>query len=117
MIEGFDLPYPANMLAMIDGMRRRALDRLRYPCERHDLPAFMIDERRKDQMHVIRHDHCDVQIDRMLVFVQAAFQCDVARPLGKNPTAKRAKGEEVRAVVFLNVWKIASVIGFRHRTM
>jgi hypothetical protein len=62
-----------------------------------------IDQRRENQMNVIRHDDCRVQVEGELILMQAAIECDLASAVGKNPSMVCAERQKVRLVVALQI--------------
>jgi hypothetical protein len=60
-------------------------------------------------MDVIRHDDRRVQVDGVLIFMQATIECDLASAGGKNPSVVCAEGQKVRFVVALQMGKITAI--------
>jgi hypothetical protein len=83
-------------------------------CERDDLEEYGIDQRRENQMNVIGHDDRRVQVEGVLILMQAAIECDLASAVGKNPSMVCAEGQKMRLVVALQMGKIAPIKRLRH---
>ena len=52
-------------------------------------------------MDMIRHDDRRVQVEGVLILMQAAIECDLASAVGKNPSMVCAEGQKMRLVVAL----------------
>jgi hypothetical protein len=85
-VKRFDLPDRARVSEpAIDEMCRCALDRLCDLRERHNFKLLVVNQRRENQMHMVRHNHRDMKIDLYVVFVQAAFERERTCPFGEDP--------------------------------
>src|ERR1700746_1590044 len=65
-------------------------------------------------MDMIRHDDRRVQVEGVLILMQAAIECDLASAVGKNPSMVCAEGQKMRLVVALQMGKIAPIKRLRH---
>ena len=62
-------------------------------------------------MHVVWHDHGRVQSIFGFMIMEAAGQSDVACLVGQSPAELSDERDEVRFVVALQMWQIATVEG------
>src|SRR5438270_2453823 len=65
-------------------------------------------------MDMIRHDDRRVQVEGVLILMQAAIECDLASAVGKNPSVVCAEGQKVRLVVALQMGKITAIKRLGH---
>jgi hypothetical protein len=99
---------------LVDLVRRSALDRVGYFCQGIDLHGLLVDQRREDHMHMVRHNHNNLDVQLGPLIMQAALQHDRPDSFGKNPTVIGTERQEVGLTVALQMWKLPSVKSFRH---
>ena len=58
----------------IDFVRGPTFDRIHNPRQRMNLERIVVNERREDHVHMVRHDYDNVQFDARTVLVQTAVQ-------------------------------------------
>jgi hypothetical protein len=65
-------------------------------------------------MHVIGHNHRDLQIEKPAIIMQAGVQNDRSNTWRKNPSVISAEGDKVGLVVALEMRKLPPIKGLRH---
>jgi hypothetical protein len=116
MVERFSLPnVPCSSQRPVDLVGGNPFDRICDLRKRIDLRRLDIHQRREDHMHVVWHDYDGTEIDAPAVVVQAAIQHDVPEALRKNPFLVGTERQEVRLAVPLQMRKLATIEGLRHK--
>jgi hypothetical protein len=78
------------------------------------LRPLKVNQRRKDHVNMIWHDHERLKIDCPLVRAQGGVHHNGPGPIGKRPSLVSAERQEVWFAVALKMREVATVEGLRH---
>lgn len=116
MIKRFRLPNSTlSAEGLVDLVSRRSLDGIHDLCERENFHGFVIDERSEDQVNVIRHDDRDLEVELLLVVMQAACEHDRSHSRKKSPPPISAKCDKMLRIIDLKMRQLPAVKSLRHR--
>jgi hypothetical protein len=90
-------------------MRRCSLNRLRDLRQRHNKAALFINQRRENQVDVIRHYHCHMQLISAAMIMSTAIQHNIPRPRRHSPPPFRHKRNEMWFGITLQMRQITPV--------
>jgi hypothetical protein len=115
MIKRFRLPnFSRSLQDLIDLMGRGSLDSIHDFTEGPYRRSLLMDQRRENQVNVVRHYNRRLHIDLCTVIVPAAIENDRSNAFGKNPALISAKRQKVRFVVSLQMWKSPPIKRLEH---
>ena len=106
-------PLPPESL--VDPMSRCSFDRIHDLGQRADLHSFVVSQRGKDQMNMIRHHHGDAEVELLSIVMQAGFENDRTNALRKRPPPLRAKSHKMLSVFHLKMRKLSPIKSPRHK--
>ncbi len=103
-IERLFLPHPATTHEQtIDQMSRSSFNCIHDFGQGINFSSLFIDQRSKDQMNMIGHDHDRVNVHFSSMIVQATSQCNCACFFRENPALVSTKGHKMWLVVALQM--------------
>ena len=115
MIERFRLPDLAfSVEGLVDLVGGGPFDRIHDLRQGANFHGFIIDQRGKDEMNVIGHDHGNLQIEKFAVVMQAGVQNDRSDTLRQDPSVVSAESHKVRLIVTLQMRKLPPIKRLGH---
>src|SRR6266576_188341 len=115
MIKRFRLPNSsASMESLVDLVCRSSFHRVHNHRERENFHGFVIDERSEDQVNMIRHDDCDLEVKFFSVVVQTACERDRSHASRKNPATVSAEGDKMLRIVDRKMRQLPAIKSMRH---
>ena len=115
MIERLGLPYPSlSTHCLVDLVSGGSFDGIHDSCQRANFHGFVVDQRSKNQVHVIWHDNYDFQVVALTVVMETTFQSDRPSGVRKDPPALGTEGHEMRLVIDLKMRKLPPIKSLRH---
>jgi hypothetical protein len=110
VVEGFLLPdTPISLELAVNQVSRCTFDRSHNRDQRVDLVRLLIDERRENQMHMVRHDDGDVKFVLYPMVMTTGRKHKITRYGRQDPSKFGDKRDEMRREVFLEMRQIASI--------
>ena len=102
------------MRLAVNQVRRSSLDGFGDSRKGKYLRPLKVNQRRKDHVNMIGHDHERLKIDCPLVRAQGGVHHNGPGPIGKRPSLVSAERQEVWFAVALKMREVATVEGLRH---
>jgi|SRR5580704_328607 hypothetical protein len=83
--------------------------------QRINLHGLLVDERREDEVNVIRHHNSDKQVEFNSVVVKAALEHDRTDAFRKNPPVISTESDEMLPVIALKMRKLSTIKSLPHK--
>src|SRR6266576_3344801 len=116
MIKRFRLPNSSlSVESLVDLMSRSSLDGIHDLCQRTNLHCFIVNERGEDQVHVSRHDDCDLEVKFFSVVVQTACEHDRSHVSRQYPAMVGAERHKMPRIIDLKMRQLPAIKSLRHR--
>jgi hypothetical protein len=115
MIKRFWLPNTSFTAQFLLVLWAEAPDAIHDFGQRINLHGLLVDERREDEVNVIRHHNSDKQVEFNSVVVKAALEHDRTDAFRKNPPVISTESDEMLPVIALKMRKLSTIKSLPHK--